>query len=170
MNGYVCVHVFMFAAPSVSKDHKSEAREVVRPLAGLWVAQAGLLTPGPWFLPPACTALPTGQIFHSFHAFLGRLWVFCSVPTCLVELERNPFGMSWAFSLRVPGFVQLFMINSCPVGRGPGGCWKTLPKMVVPAQAQHSSYNFNLKKGTVDVTGGAPGGAPIPGFMFPMWE
>lgn len=70
----MCVCVFIFPVPSVFKTHKSEAREVKRrPQGHEWQSRAsppGLLTPGPLFLPPACTALPPGQIFRRFHAFL----------------------------------------------------------------------------------------------------
>lgn len=86
---YVCIHVFTFAATSVFKDLKSEAREVEWPWQGhKWQRQAsypGLLTPGPLFLPPACTALPTAQIFRPFHAFL-------CYATNLLQCSHMSFG------------------------------------------------------------------------------
>lgn len=85
---------------------------------GSWVAEAARILPlGLLFLPTAWTAFPSRQIFQPFHAFFAMLWASAVLPHVVFWSLREILLECPVTSL-VPGFVQLFMKNSCPVGRG----------------------------------------------------
>lgn len=143
--------MFSFVATSVFKDLTSEGSEVQWPQQRHeWHRQAshpGLLTPGPprppdprpSFLPPACTApsYPADFPFLSCFPLLGYKpsavfpHVFWSLREILLECpvpSPSEFPALFNCSQEIPALLE-----------GAQEAVKSLPKTMLPTQAQHTS-------------------------------